>query len=396
MTYSTPVLKTPKDKWTDGFRDFMDEVDRIRKEGSSKSSEVEVSEELAKDKVEKSESIIKSGRYGLLAIRDNYADMEKMSEILKKNTTLGDVRKFLVGIAGRIIDAWRESANSEMEYWKAKVESSLKQIRSLEDIMEQKDVETYPYTQDDNMLLILSEKPLKESEKALYVLETPEKERWEVLDILYGVMSIEPIEADPSCTEETITAQGNSLAIMARSGAKGGEGHIAQIAMSVGLQFIGGEQMRPSLSLDTRCSIHTRQDAKQKKFLDPEDFGFCVNSFLQGLNPQEFYFHIRASREGLINTAIRTQVTGDFQRRMSKALEDIKVFEDGSVRDARKRIVQDIYGQDGFDPSEMINVHAEGEWVPFYIDPDPIIKSIIAELEFEEKIQAEQTLVKQT
>lgn len=34
--------------------------------------------------------------------------------------------------------------------------------------------------------------------------------------------------------------------------------------------------------------------------------GFCYSSFMKGLNPSEFFFHVMSGREGIISTAIKT------------------------------------------------------------------------------------------
>ncbi len=34
--------------------------------------------------------------------------------------------------------------------------------------------------------------------------------------------------------------------------------------------------------------------------------GFVENSYLKGLTPQEFFFHMMGGREGLIDTAVKT------------------------------------------------------------------------------------------
>ena len=52
-------------------------------------------------------------------------------------------------------------------------------------------------------------------------------------------------------------------------------------------------------------------------------------------------------REGLIDTAVKTAETGYISRRLMKALEDIMVKYDGSVRSSKENIVQFIYGEDG-------------------------------------------------
>lgn len=55
-------------------------------------------------------------------------------------------------------------------------------------------------------------------------------------------------------------------------------------------------------------------------------------------------------REGLIDTAVKTADTGYMQRRLIKVMEDLVVDYDYSVRNAEKKIIQFLYGEDGFDP----------------------------------------------
>ena len=62
------------------------------------------------------------------------------------------------------------------------------------------------------------------------------------------------------------------------------------------------------------------------KFDDsPEARGFVESSFIQGLTPEELFFHAMGGRVGLIDTAVKTSQTGYIQRRLIKALEDLKV-----------------------------------------------------------------------
>jgi len=76
------------------------------------------------------------------------------------------------------------------------------------------------------------------------------------------------------------------------------------------------------------------------------------SSFKDGLSPIEYFFHAAGGREGLVDTAVRTSQSGYFQRRMINALQDLSVRYDGTVREARGRIVQFSYGDDGVDPSK--------------------------------------------
>jgi len=56
-------------------------------------------------------------------------------------------------------------------------------------------------------------------------------------------------------------------------------------------------------------------------------------------------------REGLVDTAVRTSRSGYMQRRLINALEDLKVAQDGTVRNTAGTIIQFVYGEDGVDPT---------------------------------------------
>jgi DNA-directed RNA polymerase II subunit RPB1 len=83
--------------------------------------------------------------------------------------------------------------------------------------------------------------------------------------------------------------------------------------------------------------------------LGPESRGFVENSYLQGLTPQEFFFHAMGGREGLIDTAVKTAETGYIQRRLVKAMEDVMIKYDATVRNSLGDIIQFAYGEDGMD-----------------------------------------------
>ena len=53
-----------------------------------------------------------------------------------------------------------------------------------------------------------------------------------------------------------------------------------------------------------------------------------------------------------MDTALRTPKSGYLYRRLSNAMQDLKVNYDGSVRDAAGKIVQFSYGEDGLDVSK--------------------------------------------
>ena len=80
-----------------------------------------------------------------------------------------------------------------------------------------------------------------------------------------------------------------------------------------------------------------------------------------GLLPLEFFFHAMGGREGLVDTAVRTQQSGYMQRRLINALEHLKLEYDSTVRDPHGNIIQYLYGEDGIDPAksdhgEVVNI----------------------------------------
>jgi DNA-directed RNA polymerase II subunit RPB1 len=60
-----------------------------------------------------------------------------------------------------------------------------------------------------------------------------------------------------------------------------------------------------------------------------------------------------SGREGLIDTAVKTADTGYMQRQLVKAMEDLTIQHDASVRDAIGNIVQFKYGEDGINCTKI-------------------------------------------
>lgn len=81
--------------------------------------------------------------------------------------------------------------------------------------------------------------------------------------------------------------------------------------------------------------------------------GFITNSFLDGINPTEFFFHCMVGRVGLIDTAVKTALTGYLQRKLIKSLESIMYWADGTVRAANGDIIQYMYGESNSHPQHM-------------------------------------------
>jgi DNA-directed RNA polymerase II subunit RPB1 len=133
----------------------------------------------------------------------------------------------------------------------------------------------------------------------------------------------------------------NRMTNMVSAGSKGKSINIAQMVACLGQQNVDGKRI-PNGFNDRTLPHFSKYD------ISPESKGFVENSFIKGLSPQEFFFHAMGGREGLIDTAVKTSETGYIQRKLIKAMEDLKTFYDLSVRNASGGIVQFLYGEDGF------------------------------------------------
>ena len=141
-------------------------------------------------------------------------------------------------------------------------------------------------------------------------------------------------------------ANENRMTAMVRAGSKGGPINIAQMIACVGQQNIEGKRI--PYGFEDRTLPHF------KKYDDgAEARGFIQNSFINGLTPTEFFFHAMSGREGLIDTAVKTADTGYIQRQLVKAMEDLVVQHDGTVRDANMNIAQFHYGEDGINSTKI-------------------------------------------
>jgi len=156
----------------------------------------------------------------------------------------------------------------------------------------------------------------------------------------------------------------NSAVIMAKSGARGSMLNLSQMSGCVGQQAVRGERIHRGYQFRTLPHF-------KKHDLGAAAKGFVASSYKKGLNPTEYFFHSMGGREGLVDTAVRTSRSGYMQRRLINALEDIKVEQDGTVRQAGGQIIQFIYGEDGVDPTRSLNGKA--------VDLNRIIDEILEE-----------------
>ena len=136
---------------------------------------------------------------------------------------------------------------------------------------------------------------------------------------------------------EKVSPYLNCIYKMITARSKGSETNLTQILFSLGNQNVDGR--RCPLGFNRRALPHFSKDDNS-----PESRGFVFSSFYNGLKPHEFFFHSMGGREGLSDTAVKTSRTGYIQRKLVKALEDIVIQYDGTVRDSQMNMLQKLYG----------------------------------------------------
>jgi len=139
----------------------------------------------------------------------------------------------------------------------------------------------------------------------------------------------------------------NNLQLMVVAGAKGSTVNTMQISCLLGQIELEGK--RPPLMLSGK-SLPSFQAFETK----PQAGGFIDGRFLTGIQPQDFFFHCMAGREGLIDTAVKTSRSGYLQRCLIKHLEGLAVSYDHTVRNHDGTVVQFAYGEDGMDVSKAV------------------------------------------
>ena len=201
-------------------------------------------------------------------------------------------------------------------------------------------------------LLKTIENKIKNSKKEfLAVLKDTQKENKELIVHQPGKTIIESFEVKVNTLLNDCRAEigkllnenigeENNIKRMILAGSKGNNINISQIAGLVGQQNVVGKRI--PFGFFKRTLPHFSKDD-----FGPESRGFVANSYYKGLTPEEFFFHTMGGREGLIDTAVKTAQTGYMQRRLVKALEDVMVQYDLSVRDSHGNLIEYLYGEDG-------------------------------------------------
>jgi len=165
----------------------------------------------------------------------------------------------------------------------------------------------------------------------------------------------------------------NRFVRMVKAGSKGSDLNISFMISCLGQQNVNGKRI--PYGFDDRTLPHF---SKYDDSLGAR--GFVENSYINGLFPEELYFHAMGGRVGLIDTAVKTSQTGYIQRRLIKGMEDLKVEYDMTVRNSKGKIVQFVYGDDNIDTVKvenqklpLVKMSYEQIYSHFYIPVDNVI-----------------------
>ncbi|PON73287.1 DNA-directed RNA pol I, largest subunit [Trema orientale] len=138
----------------------------------------------------------------------------------------------------------------------------------------------------------------------------------------------------------------NSSLIMFQCGSRGSLSDIRKIVAYVGQQLVDGRRP-PNGFIDRSLPHFTTEDNTLAAK------GFVGRSFYEGLPLPEYFFHTLQVQESLSRRKVKSHDVRIMSFWLMKALEDIFVSYDNTVRNAVGCIFQFFYGGDGMDPAHM-------------------------------------------
>jgi len=139
----------------------------------------------------------------------------------------------------------------------------------------------------------------------------------------------------------------NFFSVIVATGAKGSNVNQNQVSGLLSQQELEGRRV-PVLPSGKTLPCFLPYDP------NPRSWGYITDRFISGVRPADFYFHCMAGREGLIDTAVKTSVSGYLQRCLVKNMETLIVNYDFTVRDnSDGSVVQFYYGEDALDTTKI-------------------------------------------
>jgi DNA-directed RNA polymerase beta' subunit len=141
---------------------------------------------------------------------------------------------------------------------------------------------------------------------------------------------------------------------MVAAGSKGNSNNIAQVMACLGQQVVDGRRIGPAApgGRTLPCFPPGAFSAAAR--------GFVSSSYLSGMLPHEYFYHMQGGRAGLVATAVKTAETGYGYRSMEKAQENNVTQWDASVRNGQGYVIECVVGGDCMDPTRLERVDMSG------------------------------------
>ena len=159
----------------------------------------------------------------------------------------------------------------------------------------------------------------------------------------------------------------NGLVGLIESGAKGKNAEFGGMAISVGQRYSQGERMKLQLDHGTRCLPYFKKGDNS-----PLARGYCKSSYFEGLTLPEYLMGQIGARDDIVTMVMGTPETGRLSHETVRVMENAKTYYDGTVTNPGGKIVQYVYGGDGFEPERMLRVSDTNT----FINVDSIIDAI--------------------
>ena len=137
----------------------------------------------------------------------------------------------------------------------------------------------------------------------------------------------------------------NPAVLMGKAGVRGSMLNVTQMTACVGQTALRGKRILRGYRKKALPYFKEGDISAKAR-------GFIRDSYVEGLNPIEYYFHSMSGRDGLVDKGINTSRSGYMQRRLVNAMIDLSLKEDLTVRNAAGMIIQFMYGEDGVNPQK--------------------------------------------
>jgi DNA-directed RNA polymerase beta' subunit len=137
------------------------------------------------------------------------------------------------------------------------------------------------------------------------------------------------------------------IKIAKNAGSKGKDSYPG-MDIAVGQVYLRGGFL-PVFNNMNRCLVYDRDT------IHPASRGFVQESLMVGVSPRSSFQMHMAGRESNIITADETPTSGYAHRRLGMILENIKVSRGHSLISGSQRLIQPVYGDDGFSSERMVS-----------------------------------------